>query len=54
LALNGFAREYGLKIDDKTSSGGNLWVRADGNNELVNQVLTRWGFRFKLGKGWWK
>lgn len=53
-ALNGFAREHGLEIDDKISSGGNLWVRTDGSNELVNQVLTRWGFRFRLGKGWWK
>lgn len=53
-ALNVLAREHGLEIDDKTGSGGNLWVRADGSNELVNQVLTRWEFRFKVGKGWWK
>lgn len=53
-ALNGFAREHGVEIDDKTSSGGNLWVRTDGGNARVNQVLTRWGFHFKPGKGWWK
>jgi hypothetical protein len=53
-ALSAFAREHGVEIDDKRSSGGNLWVRAGGSDELVNQLLTQWGFRFKIGKGWWK
>jgi len=53
-ALNQFARNHGLAIDDKTNAGGNLWVRADQSNELVNKELTQWGFRFKPGKGWWK
>jgi len=52
--LSAFAREHGVEIDDKRSSGGNLWVRAGGSDELVNQLLTQWGFRFKIGKGWWK
>jgi len=53
-ALNKFARENGLTIDDKTTSGGNLWVRADGSDEVVTRVLTRWGFRNRPGKGWWR
>lgn len=53
-ALAGLAREHGLEIDDKTSMGGNLWVRGGESDEIVNQVLTHWGFRKKAGKGWWK
>jgi hypothetical protein len=53
-ALNKFVRENGLIIDDKTASGGNLWVRVDGSDEVVGRVLTRWGFRNKPGKGWWR
>jgi len=34
--------------------GGNLWVRGFSSDEMVNQVLTRWGFRAKPGKGWWR
>ena len=53
-ALNKFAREQGLDVDDKTAAGGSLWVRTDASDEQVNRVLTRWGFRNKPGKGWWK
>jgi hypothetical protein len=53
-ALDKFARENGLVIDDKTKDNGNLWVRTDGGNAVVNRVLTRWGFVNKPGKGWWK
>jgi hypothetical protein len=53
-ALNKFAHENGLTIDDKTTSGGNLWVRVGGSDEVVSRVLTRWGFRNKPGKGWWR
>jgi hypothetical protein len=53
-ALNLFARENGLTIEDLTSRGGNLWVRSDETDDVVQQVLTRWGFHQKPGKGWWK
>lgn len=53
-ALQKFVREQGLEVDDKTPAGGSLWVRTDASNEHVNAVLTRWGFRNKPGKGWWK
>ena len=53
-ALQKFTHEHGLEIDDKTSVGGSLWVRTDASNEHINGVLTRWGFRNKPGKGWWK
>lgn len=53
-ALNRFAKENGLTIEDLTGRGGNLWVRADASDETVNRVLTRWGFHSKPGKGWWR
>lgn len=53
-ALQKFAREFGLEVDDKTSVGGSLWVRTDATNEYINAVLTRWNFHHKPGKGWWK
>jgi hypothetical protein len=53
-ALSSFASEFDLEIEDLSRVGGNLWVRADGTNELVSRVLTRWGFSNRPGKGWWK
>jgi hypothetical protein len=52
-ALQAFAREHALKIDDKVYAGGNLWIRTGNNNQLVAHTLSRWGFRYKEGKGWW-
>lgn len=54
VALRRFAAIHGLEVDDKTPMGGNLWVRGASSDEMVNQVLTRWGFRAKPGKGWWR
>ncbi|SIT39490.1 conserved hypothetical protein [Paraburkholderia piptadeniae] len=54
VALRRFAAIHGLEVDDKTSMGGNLWVRGASSDDMVNQVLTRWGFRAKPGKGWWR
>ncbi|MGZ8340263.1 MAG: EH signature domain-containing protein [Telluria sp.] len=53
-ALQKLIREHGLELHDKSSVGGSLWVRTDASNEHINSVLTRWGFRNKPGKGWWK
>jgi hypothetical protein len=52
--LSKFCRERLLQIDDKTASGGNLWVRTDSDDNLVSQTLTGWQFRHKPGKGWWR
>lgn len=54
VALRRFAATHGLAVDDRTSMGGNLWVRGTSGDETVNQVLTRWGFHAKPGKGWWR
>jgi hypothetical protein len=54
VALRRFAATHGMEIDDRTSLGGNLWVRGDESDESVNRVLTGWGYRMKPGKGWWR
>lgn len=53
-ALNIFAGDCQLKIEDFTAEGGNLWVRTDDRNIHVNQILRDWNFTYKPGKGWWK
>ena len=53
-ALLTYARTHDLKVDDLSNANGNLWVRTDDNNLAVNRDLHDWGFRYKLGKGWWK
>lgn len=52
--LNKLAVREDLRIDDKTSQGGSLWVRTDASDHHVANLLTRWGFQHKPGKGWWK
>jgi hypothetical protein len=56
-SLNRLARENGLQVEDKTPQGGSLWVRTHGSDvttSVVTQQLTRWGFKLRPGKGWWK
>jgi hypothetical protein len=49
-----FCDHFRLHLDDLTSRNGNLWVRTGTNNPGITNVMTRWGFRFKPSKGWWK
>ena len=49
-----FARDHGLKVEDLRKLNGNLWVRTDDKNIQVNRMLSRWGFKYKPGKGWWR
>lgn len=53
-ALESFVQQNGLKIDDKSSLGGNLWILAGSEDMKISNVLVDWGFKYKPGKGWWK
>lgn len=54
-ALQQLSQEHGFRYDDRSPWGGYMWVvLSDESNEVVNQTLERWGFRYKPGKGWWK
>jgi len=49
-----FANSFGLRVEDFSAHGGNLWVRTDDRNQRVGEVLERWKFRYRPGKGWWR
>lgn len=50
-----FAAKWNLRIEDRRSAGGALWViAAYPPGETVTTKLKAWGFRYKAGKGWWR
>ncbi|MGI4846292.1 MAG: EH signature domain-containing protein [Janthinobacterium lividum] len=53
-SLTEFARLKGLRVEDLSKVGGNLWVRADMDDPEVVTRLSDWGFRHRANKGWWK
>jgi hypothetical protein len=52
--LNAFTKDLGLKMDDRSANNGNIWVFTGKGNDYVNEVLTKWKFEYKPGKGWWR
>lgn len=53
-ALESFASARGLRLDNRTATNGNLWIRTDDNDLGVNKILLDWGFNYKAPKGWWR
>jgi len=51
--LRAFCATHGLPIEDHRPEGGALWVRGQGYGKIVEVALSRVGFRYKEGKGWW-
>jgi hypothetical protein len=45
---------FGFDIQDHRKIGGALWVNIGNSNSERNRVFTKWGFRYKANKGWWK
>jgi hypothetical protein len=54
IALAVLAKEKNFTIDDRSRKNGNLWVRTDDRDLYVNEVLLKWNFRYRAGKGWWR
>lgn len=52
--LRELASARNLRLEDLRPSNGNLWVRADSDDPVLNRRLKQLGFGFKPGKGWWK
>lgn len=52
--LTRFAMAAKLPIQDNTVRGGSLWLLASSWEPAHDRVLSRWGFKFKAGKGWWR
>jgi hypothetical protein len=53
-ALAEFARLKDLRVEDRSTVGGSLWVRAGMNDPEVVARLSSWGFRHRANKGWWR
>lgn len=52
--INQYASERGIKVDDKRSIGGSLWLRIDNADPDISKTLTAWGFKYATRKGWWR
>lgn len=53
-ALLAWCRSQGIKVEDNRPKGGNLWIRAHGDETGgFKAKLIRLGFRFKAGDGYW-
>jgi hypothetical protein len=49
-----FARTHGLRVDDKRSKDGALWVLGVEQPTHVAAQLEAWGFRSRAPRGWFK
>jgi hypothetical protein len=52
--LEVLARVHAIGLDDRTAKGGRLWVHATAADARIGHVLSRWGFVYEPGHGWWK
>lgn len=53
-ALKQLTALRGLRIEDNTTKGGNLWVSGNVFSSDTQRLLIRWGFTRREGRGWWK
>ncbi len=53
-ALEVFARERGLQVEDNSAKGGALWVRTTNSDVEVGKRLRAWSFQYTPQKGWWR
>lgn len=51
--LKRFAQANNLKITDNRGKGGSLWVEPDDLLGSLGSSLESWGFKHKVGRGWW-
>jgi len=49
-----FARMRHIRIEDRRSLGGNLWLFYIGRDPSIIASLEMWGFSFKQDRGWWR
>lgn len=54
VLIRRFAASQGLKVDDKSGQGGNLWVITTKDDSRVADRLTELGMKYRPGKGWWR
>ena len=54
LSIEELVRRNGLKTEDMTELGGNFWIKTGDENLIINKNLVYLGFKYKIGKGWWR
>lgn len=52
--LEVLTRVHSLRLEDETARTGKLWVRTDAADQRIARVLSRWGFEFVSGEGWYR
>lgn len=52
--IRAFATTRGLSTADFRSKGGSLWIYGDDQSPAISRQLESWGFRYRVGKGWWR
>lgn len=52
--ITSFARANGISFEDHTSKGGNLWLIVDDADADIVRQITKWGFKYRPGRGWWR
>ena len=52
--LREVSKQIGALVQDRSEKGGALWVTAPTYALHIRVLLTKWGFKFTFGKGWWK
>ncbi len=53
-AFRDFLTVHQLTSEDNRQKNGALWVNLDEDGSESAQTLSKWGFRYKAGRGWWK
>jgi hypothetical protein len=51
--LRQLARRFNASVLDRRDKGGALWLVMS-DTPGARRILQAWGFKYALGKGWWK
>lgn len=54
MALEKFAADRNLRIEDLRGKDGALWIYTDDSKIAIAYTLRAWGFKYRPGRGWWK
>lgn len=53
-AIAAFANANSIRLEDHTPKGGSFWLIADDADPDIARQLTKWGFKYRPGRGWWR
>lgn len=53
-SIAAFARANDISLEDHTAKGGSLWLITDDADPDIAHQLTKSGFKYRPGRGWWR